>query len=451
MKRPRDVDMTAGNIISHILRFAFPLLLGNIFQQLYNTVDTWVVGNFASNEAYSAVGNVGPIINTLIGIFTGLASGAGVVISQFYGAHRAEDVRKAVHTSIVMTLALALLFTGLGIAIVPFMLDLMNMPESVKPEAATYLTIYFAGIVGLMLYNMGAGILRAVGDSQRPFYYLVACAVINTVLDLLFVLVLDMGVAGVAWATVLSQCISAVLVLIHLMRTHSDIRLELKHLTLHWPTLKKIFSVGTPAALQMAVTSFSNVFIQSYVNFFGAEFMGGWTSFSKIEQFLLLPMSSISLACTTFVGQNLGSGQEARAKKGVSISMALAVGITVALAIPIMVFAEPFVTFFNAAPNVVAYGTMLLHWMTPCYLLVCINSIHTCALRGAGNSKVPMIIQLATYVAFRLVYMEIMSNVCNEIIPIVMAYPAGWLLAVIANGIYYHRVPLSKTRLVEQK
>lgn len=449
MKRTRDVDMTSGNIVSHILRFAFPLLLGNIFQQLYNTVDTWVVGNFASNEAYSAVGNVGPIINTLIGIFMGLASGAGVVISQFYGAHRKEDVQKAVHTSIVMTLALAVLFTGLGIVMVPFMLDLMNMPESVKPEAATYLNIYFAGIVGLMLYNMGAGILRAVGDSQRPFYYLVACAVINTVLDLVFVLYLDMGVAGVAWATVISQCVSAVLVIGNLMRSSSAVRIELKLLKLHWPTLKKIFSVGTPAALQMAVTSFSNVFIQSYVNFFGAEFMGGWTSFSKIEQFLLLPMSSISLACTTFVGQNLGSGQEARAKKGVSISMALSLGITTALGIPIVLLARPFVSFFNSKSEVVAYGTMLLQWLTPCYLLVCINGIHTSALRGAGNSKVPMIIQLLTYVAFRMVYMEIMSNVCNEIIPIVMGYPAGWLLAVIANGIYYRRVPLSKTRLIE--
>lgn len=451
MKRARDVDMTAGSIVSHIIRFAFPLLLGNLFQQLYNTVDTWVVGNYASNDAYSAVGSVGPIINTLIGFFTGLASGAGVVISQYYGAHQEEDVQKTVHTSIVMTLIMALLFTGIGIAMVPYMLELMNMPESVKPEAAAYLNIYFGGIIGLMFYNMGAGILRAVGDSQRPFYYLVICAVINTVLDLIFVLKFKMGVAGVAWATVISQCVSAVLVTVNLLRTPSCVRIRIRSLKLHWRTLRKIVSVGIPSALQMAVTSFSNVFVQSYINYFGPDAMSGWTSFSKIENFILLPMQSIALACTTFVGQNLGCGQEARAKKGVSASMRMSLGITVVLGIPIVIFARPLVSFFNSKPEVVNYGAMLLLWLTPCYLLPCVNNIQVSALRGAGNSKVPMVTQLMSYVAFRLVYMAVMSRICNEYLFIVMGYPAGWLLATVANGIYYHKVPLSRTCLVEQK
>lgn len=451
MKRVRDVDMTMGSIVPHIFRFAFPLLLGNLFQQLYNTVDTWVVGNFASNEAYSAVGAVGPIINTLIGFFTGLASGAGVLISQSYGAHREDDVRKAVHTAIVMTMIMALLFTGIGIAMVPFMLDLMNMPESVKPEAATYLNIYFGGIICLMLYNMGAGILRAVGDSQRPFYYLVICAVINTVLDLVLVLKFRMGVAGVAWATVISQCISAVLVSVNLLRTTSCIRVRIRCLKIHWKTLKKIISVGIPAALQIAVTSFSNVFVQSYINYFGPDAMSSWTSFSKIETFVLLPMQSIGLACTTFVGQNLGCGREARAKKGVSAAMGMALGITVVLGIPIMIFARPLVSFFNSKPEVVDYGTMLLMWMTPFYLLPCTNSIQVCALQGAGNTKIPMVTQLMSYVVFRLIYMAVMSRICNEFLFIAMGYPAGWLMATVVNGIYYRKVPLSKTRLVEQK
>ena len=225
-QRKRDVDMTQGSIARHIITFALPLLVGNIFQQLYNTVDTWVVGNFVNNEAYAAVGTVGPVVNMLIGLFIGLSAGAGVVISQFYGARREEEVQKTVHTAILMTLIMAVAFSVIGIAMTPAMLHLMKMPENVIPEATTYLTIYFSGIIGLMLYNIGSGILRAVGDSQRPFYFLVVCAVLNTVLDLLFVLQFNMGVAGVALATVLSQCTSAVLVIITLLKSNSSIRLQ---------------------------------------------------------------------------------------------------------------------------------------------------------------------------------------------------------------------------------
>ena len=210
-KTKRDVDMTQGSIFRHLITFAFPLLIGNIFQQLYNTVDTWVVGNYVSNEAFSAVGTVGPVINMLIGIFLGLSSGAGVVISQYYGAKRYDKVRDTVHTSIVMTLILAVLFTIIGIAMIPFVLNFMKTPAEVMPESSAYLTIYFAGIIGLMLYNMGAGILRAVGDSKRPFYFLVVSAVLNIILDLVFVLSLGMGVEGVAYATIISQGVSAML------------------------------------------------------------------------------------------------------------------------------------------------------------------------------------------------------------------------------------------------
>ena len=225
-RRRTDVDMTSGSIIRHIITFALPLLAGNIFQQLYNMVDTWVVGKFVSNEAYAAVGSVGPIINMLIGAFMGLSSGAGVVISQYYGAHRLEDVRKAVHTAVAMTLILGVIFTGLGLGMTPFMLRLMKTPANVLPESKAYLFIYFSGIMGLMLYNIGAGILRAVGDSKRPFYFLVVCAVMNTVLDLLFVIRFRLGVRGVALATILSQSTSAVLVLIALMRTDSCVKVR---------------------------------------------------------------------------------------------------------------------------------------------------------------------------------------------------------------------------------
>jgi len=449
IRKKRDVDMTEGNITRHIIAFALPLLAGNLFQQLYNTVDTWVVGNYVSNEAYSAVGTVGPIINMLIGFFMGLSSGAGVVISQYYGAKQHDKVQETVHTAILMTVGIGILFTVIGISMIPLMLKLINMPDSVIAEATIYLSIYFAGLLGLMLYNIGSGILRAVGDSQRPFYFLVVCAVLNTVLDLVFVLVFHMGVAGVALATILSQCVSAVLVIITLMRTDSCIRLELRKLRIHWQMLTKIFKVGIPAALQMAITAFSNIFVQSYINYFGENCMSGWTTYAKVDQLLFLPMQSIALASTTFVGQNLGKNQVQRARRGVTVSLLIAGASTALLMIPVILFSPQIVAFFNAKPEVVEYGTILLRWLSPFYILCCFNQIYSGALRGAGNTRAPMIIMLASFVAFRQVYLFAMARICNEIIPIAMSYPAGWLLCSLITAIYYHKVKLSKSRLVD--
>ena len=449
IRKKRDVDMTEGNITQHIISFALPLLIGNLFQQLYNTVDTWVVGNYVSNEAYSAVGTVGPIINMLIGFFLGLSSGAGVVISQYYGARQHDKVQETVHTAILMTLIIGVVFTAIGIVMIPLMLKLINMPATVIGEATTYLSIYFAGLLGLMLYNIGAGILRAVGDSRRPFYFLVVCAVLNTVLDLLFVLVFHMDVAGVALATILSQAISAILILITLIRSDSCIHLDIRKLKIHFPMLRKIFKVGIPAALQMAITSFSNIFVQSYINFFGENCMSGWTTYAKVDQLLFLPMQSISLASTTFMGQNLGKNQVQRARKGVTVSLLLAIASTVVLMIPVLLFSPQIVAFFNGKPEVVEYGSMLLRWLSPFYVLCCFNQIYSGALRGAGNTRAPMIIMLTSFVAFRQIYLFAMSRICNEIIPIAMSYPAGWLLCSLLTAIYYHKAQLSRSRLVD--
>ena len=449
-KRRNDVNMTEGSIIRHLVVFAAPLLLGNIFQQLYNTVDTWVVGKYVSNEAFSAVGTVGPIINMLIGFFLGLSSGAGVVISQYYGAGKTEEVRKTVHTSIVMTLILGILFTGLGIALIPGMLALMNTPAEVIPESTAYLTIYFAGVMGLMVYNMGSGILRAVGDSTRPFYYLVVSAVINTVLDLVFVLRFGMGVAGVAWATIIAQAISAVLTLITLMRSDSCIRVSLRALRLHLDMLGQIVRVGIPAALQMAVTSFSNVFVQSYINYFGADCMSGWTAYGKIDTLLMLPMQSLALASTTFVGQNLGIGKIDRAKRGVRIALALSLATAVLLMLPVLLFAPSLVAFFNEKAAVIEYGTMFLRYISPFYVLCCFNQIYSGALRGAGNTRAPMIIMLASFVVFRQIYLFVLTHfITNTILPVSMGYPAGWLVCSLLTFLYYRRADLAKSRIVD--
>lgn len=446
-----DVDMTEGNILRHLIGFALPLLVGNVFQQLYNTVDAWVVGNYVSKEAFSAVGTVGPIINTLIGFFSGLATGAGVVISQYYGAKKEDKVKDTVHTAAVMTLVLAAAFTALGLLMIDPMLSLTNTPDDVFPESRAYLTIYFAGLAGLMIYNMGAGILRAVGDSRRPFYYLVASAVVNIVLDLVFVLVFHMGVEGVAWATIISEAVSAILVLITLFRYPSCVRLRAKELRVDWPLLGKIIRVGIPAAIQLAITAFSNVFVQGYINYFGSDVMAGWTAYSKIDQVIFLPMQSLALAATTFVGQNLGNGRLDRAKKGVRVALLTAIAGTVLMAVPIIAFAPAFTAFFNDDPNVIAYGALFLRCLSPFYVTSCVNQVYAGALRGAGNSRAPMFILLGGFVAFRQLYLYLMANfICNEPLPIGMSYPAGWIACSIAMFIYYHVVPLDRTRLIDR-
>lgn len=448
--KKRDVDMTEGSIVRHLIYFALPLLAGNIFQQLYNTVDTWVVGNYVSNEAFSAVGTVGPIINMLIGFFTGLANGAGVVISQNYGARRYDKVQDTVHTTLVMTIVLGVLFTFLGIFLVPFMLNLMKVPAEVFPEASKYLTIYFAGIFGLMVYNVGAAILRAVGDSQRPFVFLVVSALVNTVLDLVFVLVFKMGVEGVAYATVIAQGISAVLVIITLIKSDNCVRFYPGKLKIHWDMLKKIIGVGMPAALQMAVTSFSNVFVQSYVNHFGADCMSGWTAFHKVDQLMFLPMQSIALSATTFVGQNLGKGKVDRAQSGIRSALGISIGATAVLLIPVLLFSSNITAFFNSKSEVVEYGTLFLRIIAPFHIFGCINQVLSGALRGAGKSRVPMFIMIISFVLFRQLYLFIMANyISNTFIPIALGYPAGWILCSLITIIYYKKTSLTSTNLVD--
>ena len=458
LQRKSDVDMTQGNILKHIIVFAVPLLIGNLFQQLYNTVDTLVVGNYVGNDAFAAVGAVAPIVNMLIGTFSGLASGAGVVISQYYGAKRFDKFKESVHTALLMTLILCILLTVIGLVMIPLMLKIVDLQENATAEAKTYLTIYFSGLTGLVIYNMGSAILRAVGDSKRPFYFLVVCAILNTVLDLFFVLKEPFGingVAGVALATVVAQSVSAFLVIITLLRTKSCVKLNIRDLRLHKDLCLKILSIGTPAALQMGITSFSNVFVQSYITHFDIErtsqdYMSGWTAYLKIDQLLFLPMQSVALAVSTFVGQNLGHGDTARAKKGVHYATVISLVATCILMVPVLIFAPDIVRFLNPKKEVVEFGKMFLRLLTPFYLLCCFNQIYASALRGAGDSKAPMFIMLASFVAFRQLYLFTMSKVCNEIVPIALGYPAGWLVCSLLTAIYFYKTDLSKSRVTKQ-
>lgn len=433
------MDMTQGTIWKQLIYFAFPLLIGNLFQQLYNTVDSVVVGNFVSTEALAAVGSVTPIINMLVGFFSGLATGAGVVISQFFGAKNGQMLHKAVHTTLLMTVGLGVIFTFIGIFMTPLMLNLMSTPADVFDGAALYLRIYFGGVLGLMLYNMVSGILRAVGDSKRPLYFLILSSLLNVVLDLAFVLIFHWGIAGVAIATIIAQFISAFLLLVVLARSDEDYKLVLRDLKMDTEILKRIVRIGLPAGLQMAVTSFSNVFVQSYINRFGSACMAGWTSYSKIDQFVLLPMQSLSLSATTFVGQNLGAGNLSRAKKGTRVSMAISAAITAVLTVLLIAFSSQLLMLFNQDENVLYYGNIFIRYLAPFYVICCINQIFAGSLRGAGDATGPMIIMLLSFVVFRQIYLFVGSQFFDSIIFVGLGYPAGWLVCSVFMAIHYFR------------
>lgn len=430
--------MTEGSIWRQLVRFSIPLLIGNLFQQFYNTVDSIVVGNFVSTQALAAVGSTTVIINTIIGFFTGLSTGAGVVISQAYGAQDHRRVQDAVHTTLLFTVLSGIVFSFIGVAAAPAMLSLMTTPHDVLADAERYLEIYFSGACTVILYNMGSGILRAVGDSRRPLYFLIVSALLNVVLDLLFVIAFGMGVAGVAIATVISQGVSAVLVLLALSKSHESYRLRVRELRIHGPMLVRVLALGMPAAIQMMVTAFSNVFVQGYINHFGSACMAGWSSYLKIDQFVMLPMQAIGIAATTFVGQNIGAHNIRRAEAGTRTSLALAVGITLTLSALLIAFARPLLMLFTPDADVLDYGVLFIRTNTPFLCICCLNQVFSGSLRGAGDTKAPTVIMLSSFVVFRQVYLFVISHVLpGSVQAVSLGYPLGWVLCSLLAFLYY--------------
>mgnify|MGYP002521661066 FL=1 len=335
---------------------------------------------------------------------------------------------------------MCIVFTLLGILFTPFMLDLIKSPQSVRLEQEVYLTIYFAGVTGMLIYNMGSAILRAVGNSFYPFLFLVVSAIMNIVLDLVFVIVFHLGTSGVAYATIISQFISAILVVFILLTTKSSVKVKLSKLAIDKMILKDIFRIGLPAAIQMSITAFSNIFVQSYINYFGADCMGGWTAYSKIDQLLFLPMQSLALATQTFVAQNLGKSLTERTRRGVKMALIMSVVSTAICIVPVVVFAPDLVSFFidSNELGVIEYGTLFLSMISPFYILCCVNQIYGGALRGAGHAEVSMIVMLSSFVFFRQIYLFVVANyISNTIVPISLGYPAGWLLCSFLMSIFY--------------
>lgn len=432
--RRTETDMTAGNVFNLLLGFALPLLLGNIFQQLYNTVDTWVVGNFVGKQSFSAVGTLSSVTNAIIGFFMGFSTGAGVVVSRYFGSHEPDKVEKAVHTFVALTIIFCIVMTAVGILSIPLMIRILNSPEEVAVHQRIYLTIYFAGVSGLLIYNAGAAVLRAIGNSVYPFIFLVVTTVLNIGLDMLFVIVFKLGTAGVAYATILAQFISAALVVFMLLTTDSVVRVRLSRIRVDRAMMGQIFSIGFPSALQLSITAFSNVFVQRYINFFGTDVMGGWTANSKVDQLFFLPINSLALAVTTFVSQNLGAGHIRRARRGSTICLLMALVSTGVMVLVVWVFAPAIVDFFveDREERVIYYGSMFLRMNGVFIFAACINQIYAGVVRAAGRSELAMFYMLFSFVVFRQIYLFVMTRfISNTPQSVGISYPVGWIMCAI--------------------
>lgn len=438
MKENRGL-MTEGIIWKQLLLFALPLLLGNLFQQFYNTVDSIVVGNYIGANALASVGASTPIVNLMVGMFTGLGTGAGVVIAQFFGAKDHKGVHDGVHTTIALCLVSGLVMAVVGVGLSPTILRLLDTPAEIMEGSVTYLQIYFMGVMALMIYNMGSGILRAVGDSRTPLYFLMVSSVVNILLDLLFVIKIQMGVAGVAWATLIAQAISACLVLIRLMTSTESYKLILKDIRFHKKVLLETIRIGLPGGIQNAVISFSNLIVQYNINSFGAAAVAGCSAYTKIDGFAILPVMSFSMAITTFTGQNIGAKNYDRVRKGAKTCLVIALAVTLTLSGGLYLFGEKLLRVFSSDQQVLSYAVQMMHFLVPGY--VCLATAHTyCGVvRGAGISMVPMLALVGNMCVLRVIWISLAMPVFHNIVVVFLGYSLTWLTSALTMVIYYHR------------
>lgn len=433
-------QITEGVIWKQLLAFFFPILFGTFFQQLYNTTDAIVVGNFVGKQALAAVGGpASTLINLLVGFFTGLSSGATVVISQFYGAKHKDDVRKAVHTSIALSIAGGAVIMVLGIAFAGVALRAMNTPEDIMGMSLTYMRIYFLGVIPSLIYNMGSGILRAVGDSKRPLYFLIASTLTNIVLDLFFVLVLRMGVAGVAIATSLSQVASAAMVMYALMKTDDMYRLYLREIRFSPSILSAIIRIGLPAGLQSTMYSVSNLIIQASINSFGTDTIAAWTAYSKIDGMFWMIMSAYGVSITTFAGQNFGAGKYDRIHKSVRVCISMSAFTSVLLSAIVLVGGRFFLGLFTDDPGVADIGMSIIHVIAPTYITyICIEILGGTA-RGCGDSIIPMLLTCFGVCVLRVIWILGIVPIHRDLATVAFSYPLTWTVTSVMFIVYYLR------------
>ena len=428
--------MTEGSIVKNLLLFALPLILGNLLQQMYNTADSIIVGNFVGSNALAAVGSSGSPIYLLIGFSQGVAVGAGVVISQYLGAGDHKETREAVHTSLAIAVLMGLVLTIGGVACCRALLTAMNTPAEVMGDAVTYLRLYFGGVLFSVVYNMTAGILNAAGNSRRSLVYLAAASVTNIVLDLVLIAGLKMGVAGAAIATDLSQLVSCVLSLRFLMKTDDACHVELSGIRLHRSMAGRIIRVGLPTGIQNMVISISNVLVQAGVNGYGAAAMAGFGAYMKIDGFNILPVTSISMAATTFVGQNYGAGRLDRVKKAVCVTLGIGILYTLCTGAALLAGQDFILHLFTQDEAVIAFGKLAMHWFCPFYFLLSILHGLAGAVRGTGASVPPMVVLLVSLCLFRIVWIQWVLPSFSTINGIFLLYPVSWGLGAVLMALY---------------
>ncbi|PJJ27473.1 MATE family efflux transporter [Lacrimispora celerecrescens] len=431
-----QIIMTEGEIWKQLLAFSVPLLAGNLFQQLYNTVDSVVVGNFIGSDALAAVGSSNSLINLIIGMFMGIGTGAGVIISQYYGARDEMKLHWAVHTSMALSLMGGLILIVLGVLMSPFILSWMGTPEKVMPSSVAYLRIFFCGSLFNIVYNMGAGILRAVGDSKRPLYYLCVSSVINIVLDLVFVVVFGMGTAGVGYATVIAQAVSSVLVVWALVKTEDIYQLVPGKIRIDRRMMVRILKLGIPSGIQQSIISLSNVIVQANVNSFGSAAMAGFGAYSKIDGFAMLPLQSFCMAATTFTGQNIGAKKPKRVKQGVFQGIAISMAYTAFISVILYLNAEHILKIFSTDEDVIAYGYSTMLVLLPFYWTIAIHQILMGSIRGSGRTMVSMLIGVGNMCILRMIYINLLVPFFPSFGAVMWCYPITWITTMLMDCVY---------------
>ena len=442
--------ITQGVIWKQLLLFFFPILLGTFFQQLYNTVDAMVVGRFVGKEALASVGGpAASIINLLVGFFVGLSSGATVIISQYYGGGREDMTQRAVHTAIALSLAGGAALMVIGMAIAPASLRLVDTPEEIMGYSLTYIRIYFGGIIFSLIYNIGSGILRAVGDAKRPLYCLIVCCLVNVALDLLFVVVFRWGVAGVAVATMLSQTVSAVLVWVTLTKTTRIYRLHPRRIRFDLPILRDIIRIGIPAGLQSVMYSLSNLVVQASINSFGTDTIAAWTAYGKIDGIFWMIMGAFGVSITTFAGQNFGAKKYDRLRQSVRVCTAMAMGTALFMG-ALVVLAGPYIyRLFTTDAAVVEIGMAMVRIISPFYFTYVLVEVLSGATRGAGDSLMPMLMTCLGACILRIVWVQVAVPLVHEVRTICLAYPITWTATSILFLIYYLKGGWLKRRIAK--
>ncbi len=431
--------ITEGVIWKQLLLFFFPILIGTFFQQLYNTVDTIIVGQFVGTEALAAVGTTGTVINLLVGFFVGVASGATVIISQYFGANDRENLSKSVHTSMALAVAGGIVIMVFGIVTARPTMLAMGVPDDIMDDAVLYMNVYYLGIIGNLIYNIGTGVLRAIGDSRMPLYVLIVCCLANVVLDLLFVVVFHWGVFGVAFATILSQLISAVLLMIRLMGTQEEYRVELRKIRFHKDILKNVVRIGLPAGLQSVMYSFSNILIQASINSFGTTAIAAWAAIGKIDGFIWMVMNAFGIAVTTFAGQNFGARQYDRMKRCTRVGLGMCLGTIIALSALLFIFRYQLLMFFTGDAEVVNIGAQFCLVLAPSYFTFVFIEILSGAIRGAGEALQPMLITCIGVCGLRVVWILLVVPYWHTMQMVAMNYPVSWVITAVIFVIYYLR------------